>query len=274
VSRHLYTLEEQLGFAVFIRTRKRIVGLTDLGREVLRAARRITDEFEKLGQLGKDDSERSGQLTIAASHTHARYSLPNIVTKFAKRYPRIKLVLRQGNANQVAQWVSTGASDFGISAMPTEMPEALIFFPCYEHHRVILVPIGHPLLTYRRVRLEELARYPLITYEPPLAFHATVIQAFASKGLDANIVLSATDVDVMKTYVNCGLGVAIVASLAYDQNVDASLRAINADHLFQPTMINVALRRRSHLRPFVYDFIHLFAPALNRDLIQRRLSEA
>lgn len=275
VSRHLHFVEDTLCADVFVRKGNRIVGLTSRGKQVLQLARTVMGEFEKIGLLGSnEDTDQSGQLTIAASHTHARYSLPKVITKFRQKYPQIKLVLRQGNANQVSRWVSTGAADVGISATPTDNSPNLLFLPCYEHHRIVLVPIGHPLLKRRRLRLAELSKYPLITYEPPLTFHAAVLQAFARKGLEANIVLSATDVDVMKTYVTSGLGVAIVASLGYDRRLDVSLRAIPADHLFKPTMINVTLRRRSYLRPYVYDFIHLFAPALKRESIAKRLAES
>jgi LysR family cys regulon transcriptional activator len=274
VSRHLHALEASLGFEVFVRRRNRLVSLTERGVGVLDSARKILSEFDKLERNGTDEEfDERGQLTIAASYSQARYSLPKPITGLKTKYPQLRLVLRQGNPNQIARWVSAGACDVGISGMPTRPPQEVMFFPCHRQSRIVLLPAGHPLLARKRVGLADLAKYPLIAYEPPLTFHAVLLQAFAAQGLAANIVMSASDVDIMKTYVSCGLGIAVVAALAYDRRTDASLRALPVDHLFEPTMVHIMLRRRSHPRAWVYDFVRMLAPGLEQASIATKLAE-
>lgn len=272
VSRHLHSLEEEVGASLFMRSRKRLIGLTSTGEEVLESARRILFEFEKIGELGKARGcEQRGNLIVAASHTHARYSLPKAVQTFIRQYPRVRLVLRQGDPHQIADWVATGEADIGICAEPLVRPKGILFFPCHQHHRIILAPPGHPLTRTRKPTLTQLSKYPLITYEAPFTVHRRILEAFEAKGLTANFVLTATDVDVMKTYVKNRLGVAIVASLAYDAKEDVDLIAISASHLFKPDVIKVVLRGGIHIRSYVYDFLSLFSPALKREQIQKTL---
>jgi len=272
VSRHLLALEEKLGVSLFVRSKKRILGLTGAGEEVLECARRILFDIDVIDEIGKvNGREQRGHLVVAASHTHARYSLPSVVRAFIARYPNVRLVLRQGDPHQISAWVSSRNAEIGICAEPVEHPKDVLFVPCHRHDRIILVPPMHPLTHVSRPTLAQLSKYPLITYEAPFTVHRRIVEAFSLKGLTPNIVLTATDVDVMKTYVKSGLGVAIVASLAYDPKDDRGVVAINASHLFKPGVINVALRKATHLRSYAYDFIELFAPSLKRGPIEKLL---
>lgn len=269
ISRHVLALEDELGIQIFSRSKKRLTGLTRAGAEAVRVARALLREAENLHNIGRDHGEREDRsITIAASHTHARYSLPPVVQAFRKKYPRVRLVLRQGEPAQITEWVATGNADLSISAEPASASPDVVLFPCYDYHRIVLTPRNHPLLKVRRLTLKALAEYPLITYEPTFKVYRQVMDVFAHAGLDPDFVLSATDVDVMKTYVKCGMGLAIVASLAYDREEDKTLRAIDAKHLFPPVTIKLGLRRGAYVPAYTYDFIELFAPQLKRDIIE------
>ena len=275
VSRHLLSLESELGVALFVRSKKRILGLTGPGEAVLESARKVLFEIENINQAGTvHGREKRGNLVVAASHTHARYSLPNVVRAFIAQYPNVRLVLRQGDPHQIAKWVSSGNADIGICAEPLERPQNIMFFPHHKHHRIILAPQGHPLTKISRPTLTQLARYPLITYEAPFTVNRRIVEAFENIGLSPNFALTATDVDVMKTYVKAGLGLAIVASLAHNPDEDKELVAINATHLFKSDLIKVVLRKGTYQRSYTYDFIELFSPTLKREKLQSMLFDS
>jgi len=271
VSRHLRALENELGVGLLVRSPKRVLALTDAGLEALQAARRAIREIEGISRIGERGARERGNLTIAASHAHARYSLPEIVSKFAARHPGIRLVLQQGSPDQTAAWVGLGQADLAITSEVGRIIPNLVLFPCHKHSRILLVPKNHPLAHSKRPSLDRLAKFPLITYNASFSVHRRVEEAFSRRGLAPNIVLSATDADVMKTYVRQGLGVAIVASIAFSQKDDKDLRRIDADHLFDPNTINIGLRKGTYLKPYVYDFIELFAPMLKRAQIESAL---
>jgi len=273
VSRHLLALEEALGVAVFVRSRRRICGLTSAGREVLETARRVLHELESLGELARDEpASQRGTITIAASHSYARYVLPSVVRTFMAEFPSVRLVLRQGDPQQLVDWVAAGEADLAICAETGEPRDGLVSFTCNQHERVVITPAGHPLGRRRRMTLQALARERLITYDAKFSLHRRIVEAFETEGLEANIVLTATDVDVMKAYVRSGLGIAIVASIAWSPEEDTDLRAVSASHLFAPATIKVVLRKGSFVRSFVFAFISSFAPQLRRDRIQQALS--
>lgn len=272
VSRHLQALEKRLGIRIFVRSRRRITGLTGVGRQVVDSARRVMHAAKSLEALGRHTGrQQRGTITIAASHTYARYSLPHIVCAFMRRHPKVRLVLRQGDPQQIMAWASSGEADVAICAEPNGRSKDLVFFSCNRHDRVILVPPGHPLARMKRPTLKQLSAYPLITYDAQFAIHRKILEAFEAHALMPNIVLTATDVDVMKTYVKCGMGVAVVASLAYSPAEDRELQAIAANHLFEPTTIKLGVRKAAFLAPFVYDFIEAFSPSLKREHIEAAL---
>jgi LysR family cys regulon transcriptional activator len=270
VSRQLRALERELGIDIFARRHKRLLGLTAPGAAVLEVARRMLEDAENLGKIAQDFSaEDSGNLAVATTHTQARYALPAVIKRFAARYPRVRLTVRQDTPAGVVELVRTGAADLciGSEGASAADPAALVFFPCYDLQRVVLTPRGHPLLRERRLTLEALARHPIITYDAPFIGRSRLVRAFAGRGLRPDIVLSASDTDVIKTCVELGLGVAIVASLAFDPARDRGLRALDASPLIEPNTIYLGVRRHDYLRGYVYAFIELFAPHLAREKV-------
>jgi len=187
-------------------------------------------------------------------------------------HPKVRVMLRQGSPVQVAQWVSAGEADFSICSKPArEMPD-LVLLPCYDHHKVVLVPERHPLVKTRRLSIAELAPYPLITYDIDFPTHSQVMRAFDQAGHEPNVILSATDVDVMKAYVRGGLGIAIVAALAYEKREDRGLRALEAGHLFEPNKIYIGVHKHAYLRQYAFDFMQLFAPAITKEKVLESLA--
>lgn len=272
ISKQIRILEDELGVTVFVRSGKRLVGITAEGKAVLAAAERMVHEADNLRSLGKElRTPDEGILTIATTHTQARYVLPPVVRKFSDRYPAVKLILHQGNPEQVADAVASGNADLAIATEAVAANPALLTLPCYQWNRCAVVPPGHPLLGQAPLTLQALSQYPLVTYDFSFTGRAKVNEAFAALGLNPNVVLTALDSDVIKTYVELGLGVGVLASMAYDPARDANLRAIDASHLFQPSVTRVALRRGHYLRAFHYHFIELFAPQLTQSVVQSAL---
>jgi len=273
VSKQIRELENELGFDIFVRYGKRITALTEPGRAVLVMIERVLQEAENLKRAAHDFSDQdSGELTIATTHTQARYALPRVVSEFKRRYPRVHLTLQQGNPLQLAQMVQAGTADIAIATEALDDFPGLLALPCYTWSHCAVVPPKHPLLKSGALTLEALARYPIVTYDAAFAGRTHIDAAFAARGLAVDVVLSAIDADVIKTYVELGLGVGIIAAMAFDAKRDQQLRSIDCAHLFQSNTTRVAIKRGHLLRGYAYDFIELFAPALNRKLIERALA--
>jgi LysR family cys regulon transcriptional activator len=273
ISKQVRLLEEELGVRVFVRQGKRFTGLTPAGEALVATARRALGEIENLKRVGaefRDDD--AGTLAIATTHTQARYVLPPILQGFAERYPRIRLVLRQGNPVQVAEHTLRGDVDVGIATESIAGYSELVTLPCYQWNRCLLVPRGHPLAKAKPLTLAAIARHPIVTYDFAFTGRSQINAAFDSAGLSPNVVLTALDADVIKTYVELGMGVGIVAEMAYDPARDARLVALPADHLFAPSTTRLAIRRGAFLRGYVYDFIARFAPALDRATVAAALA--
>ncbi|MGE5522492.1 MAG: CysB family HTH-type transcriptional regulator [Rhodospirillaceae bacterium] len=274
LSRQLRALERELGVDIFRRNAKRLLGLTQAGAAILEVSTRILRDTGNLRKIAEDFSQKdSGTLTIATTHTQARYALPRVLRQFSQRYPDVELMVRQGTPAEIVELVLLGEADLCIGSESSEDVEGLTAFPCYDMHRVVLTPPRHPLLKTRKLTLEMLARYPIITYDAPFIGRSRLVQAFRARGLKPKIVLSAIDTDVIKAYVEQGLGIAIIAELAYDRSRDRALRVIDAKHLFEANTIHIAVRRNDHLRGYVYEFIRLYAPHLTREKVvagQRR----
>jgi LysR family cys regulon transcriptional activator len=268
VSRQMHALERELGVRLFTRSRNRITGLTGPGREVLAMATRILTDAGKLKALGKDNAgDAGGSLTVAATHTQARYVLPDAVKRFTRAHPEVQLYLKQGIPTELVRLVAQGDADFSVSAVPTRVPDEVVSLPCFDLERVVIVPARHPLLKVKRLTLEALARYPLITYDDAFSMREGVMSAFRREGLSPKVVINAVDADVMKTYAAAGLGIAIVPEVAYNARADSELRAIRAGHLVGKDTICLCLRRHNYLRGYVYDFIRLFAPSVSPQAI-------
>lgn len=265
VSRQIRELEEELGVDIFERNGKRLTGLTEPGKGILHIIERLLLEAENLQQAGNEYAGiKSGTLSVATTHTQARYVLPKIVQAFRSSFPEVRVALQQSAPEHIAEWVLSGKADIGIATEGLAQFDGLVSFPCYQWHHVIVVPAGHALLSHPNLSLEQLAAWPLITYDRGFTGRGHIDDAFRARGLDTDIVLTAMDSDVIQQYVALGMGVGIVASMAVEHNLNSDLVAIPASHLFAPNTTRVAVRRGAYLRTYTYDFILQIAPNLTR----------
>ena len=272
ISKQIRQLEDELGVPIFIRQGKRLAALTAGGEVIVATARRALQELNNLKRVGAEfKSEDTGALAIATTHTQARYVLPPVLKRFAERYPKVRLLLHQGNPAQVAEQTERADVDVGIATEALADYPGLVSLPCYTWNRCVLVPKGHPLGKVRPLTLEALARYPIVTYDFSFTGRSQINAAFAAKGIEPNVVLTALDSDVIKTYVEMGLGVGIIAQMAYDPARDTQFDKLDAAHLFAASTTRLALRRGVYLRGFVYEFITLFAPQFDRSTIDAAL---
>ncbi|GIZ52120.1 CysB family HTH-type transcriptional regulator [Noviherbaspirillum aridicola] len=270
VSKAIIELEEELGVDIFTRHGKRIRGLTEPGRAVLRSVELIMQEIDGLKRIGKEfAAQDSGSFTIATTHTQARYALPRVVQAFAQRYPKVRLSLLQGNPKQVAEMVLKDQADMAIATEAIASIDGLISLPCYQWEHVVVVPHDHPLTRITPLTLEAIAAYPLITYDSAFTGRAKIDHAFQLRDLKPDVLLEAIDADVIKTYVELGMGVGIIAGMAYDADRDKGLRAIPVGHLFGTNVSRVALKQGAYLRGYVYSFIELISPTLTRKLVEQ-----
>ncbi|TXI21630.1 MAG: HTH-type transcriptional regulator CysB [Nitrosomonas sp.] len=269
ISKQIQLLEEELGVDIFVRNGKRIVKITPPGKAIIEIAERMLQDAENLKSVGQEfNNQTSGTLTIATTHTQARYALPPVIKRFTERYPNVKLTLRQGNPTQIATLVSSGEADLAIATEAIELFHDLIMLPCYQWNRCIVVPPNHPLLDSPILTLEAIAQYPIVTYDFAFTGRSKINRAFEASGLNPNVVLTAIDSDVIKTYVELGLGIGILANMAFDPLRDQHLRSIDASHLFEPSTTRVGISRNSYIRGYSYDFIEMFAPHLNHDVVK------
>ncbi len=273
VSKAIIELEEELGVDIFTRHGKRIRGLTEPGRAVLIAVEVIMQEIDSLKSIGREFAAHdSGSFTIATTHTQARYALPKVVQAFTQRFPKVRLSLLQGNPKQVADMVLKGQADIALATESITTVDGLVSIPCYQWEHVVVVPPEHALLKSKSITLEEIAAFPLITYDSAFTGRAKIDHAFALRGLKPDVLLEAIDADVIKTYVELGLGVGIIAGMAYDAERDKLLKSISVGHLFGTNVSRVAIKQGAYLRSYVYTFIELLTPALNRKLIEQVMS--
>jgi LysR family cys regulon transcriptional activator len=273
VSKAIIELEEELGIDIFSRHGKRIRGLTEPGRQVLKSVELILQEVEGLKRIGKEfAAQDSGSLTIATTHTQARYSLPSVVQQFSQKFPKVRLSLLQGNPKQVAEMVTNNLADVAIATEAIAEVDGLVSLPCFQWEHMVITPTDHPLLKLKSITLEDIAAYPLITYDAAFAGRNKIDQAFARRALKPDVVLEAIDADVIKTYVELGMGIGIIAGLAYNATRDVNLKAIPAGHLFGMNLSRVALKEGAYLRSYVYTFIELLAPSLTRKMVENALS--
>ena len=273
VSRQIRVLEEELGVAVFVRQGKRLTGITAPGREILKIAGRMLQDVDNLRGVGREYcNEESGSLSIATTHTQARYVLPRVIQQFMRRYPSVRVSLHQGSPAQVCEYVLAGEADIAIATEAIGEQEQLVMLPCYQWNRCVIAPVRHPLLKAGPLTLEAIARYPVITYDYAFTGRSQINRAFAARGITPNVVLTAIDADIIKTYVALGLGVGITAAMAYQEKVDRGLRALDASHLFESATTRIGLKRNAYLRGYAYAFIELFAPQLTRRAVDAALS--
>jgi LysR family cys regulon transcriptional activator len=269
LSKQIQLLESELGVEIFQRKRNKVVGLTEPGREVLEIAQRILNDVDNLHSVRAEYDEREqGSLTIATTHTYARYVLPKVVEKFVRRYPGVRLGLHQGTPTQICEAVESGEADFALGTEAMRPFPRLAMLPCFPISRSIIAKKGHPILRARDLTLEELGKYPIIAHDRQRSGSWKVMDAFRRAGIEPNIIFGAVDADVCKTYVELGLGVAILATVAVDPAHDRELRARDASHLFESSTTYISLRAHSYLRRYIYDFIRMLAPGLTPEAVR------
>ncbi len=274
VSKAIIELEDELGVEIFARHGKRIKRITEPGTHVLKSIDIILREIHNLKRIGEQFSNQdSGTLSIATTHTQARYVLPEPVAKLRQAYPKVSISLHQGSPTQVAEMLMNDAADIGIATESLTQFEDLVSMPCYDWQHVLVMPKGHPLAALERIRLEDLVQHPLVTYHPTFTGRSRIDVAFGNRGLKPNIVLDAIDSDVIKTYVGLGMGVGIVAQMAVDKDgVGPDMVMRPAGYLFGSNVARVAFKRGAYLRLYVLRFAELLSPNLSRDLIAKAMA--
>ncbi|ADZ91552.1 HTH-type transcriptional regulator CysB [Marinomonas mediterranea] len=268
VSKQIRLLEDELGIEVFARSGKHLTHVTPAGEKIIELAGEILNQTQNIKKVAKEFSdERKGSLDIATTHTQARYALPKIIHDFIGGYPDVTLHMHQGTPMQIAEMANDGVVDFAIATEALELFGNLVMLPCYTWNRSVVVPKDHPLAQTSKLTLKELAKFPLVTYVFGFTGRSQLDKAFQDAELDPNVVFTAADSDVIKTYVRLGLGVGIVATMAHDPKIDSDLVAIDASHLFEDSTTKIGIRNNTFIRGYMYKFIESFAPHLTPDLI-------
>jgi LysR family cys regulon transcriptional activator len=270
VSKQLRLLEEELGVDLFVRSGKRLDHLTSAGEAILEHAHRALKEIGAIKQVAETlHHPARATLTLATTHTQARYALPETIQAFRAQYPEVNLRLHQGTPQQIAGALVRGEVDLAIATESLHLFEGLVLLPCYLWNRCLIMPPDHPLASEPAVTLERLAEFPLISYVFGLTGQGRVNAAFEEAGIEPNVVLAATDAEVIKTYVRAGLGVGIVARMAVASEDAADLRVLDADHLFDQSITSIAFRRGESHAGFIHEFVQEFAPHLTDEWLER-----
>jgi LysR family cys regulon transcriptional activator len=270
VSKQLKLLEDELGFNIFVRSGRTLTKITPAGQQVIDRAIRVLREVQNIKGISAElKGENSGVPSIGPTHTQARYVLPPVIQQFRVQYPDVRLQLHQGTSEQIAEMVALDRIDLTIATGGNDLFPGLVLLPCYHWHRQLVVPRGHPLAAFKRPTLKQLGAYPIITYVFSFTGNSSLPQIFAKADVVPNVALTAQDADVIKTYVRLGMGVGIVASMAIDPKEDDDLVLIDAEHLFPSHTTWIGFTRGGLLRRYMYDFIQVLAPHLNKRLIDR-----
>ena len=270
ISKQIRLLEDELGVEVFARSGKHLTRVTPAGEAILKTAGEILRKVETIKQVAQEFSdEKRGSLSIATTHTQARYALPPSIETFIDKYPEVALHMHQGTPMQISELAADGTVDFAIATEALELFSDLLMMPCYRWNRCIVVPKNHPLAQMGELTLEDVASYPIVTYVFGFTGRSKLDDAFFDHGLSPKVVFTAADADVIKTYVRLGLGIGIVAKMAFDETTDTDLVALDASHLFSASITKIGFRRGTFLRGYMYDFIKMFAPHLTKELVEK-----
>ena len=273
ISKQIRLLEDELGVEIFSRSGKHLTRVTPAGETIIEQAGDILRKVDSIKRVAQEFSnEKRGSLDVATTHTQARYALPPIISRFINQYPEVSLNMHQGTPMQIAEMAANGTVDFAIATEALEHFGDLIMMPCYRWNRCIVVPRDHPLAQLSALTLEDVAEHPIVTYVFGFTGRSKLDEAFTQHGLTPKVVFTATDADVIKTYVRLGLGIGIMAQMAYDPEQDADLASLDASHLFEHSTTMIGCRRGTFLRDYMYDFIELFSPHLNRELVAKAFS--
>jgi LysR family cys regulon transcriptional activator len=272
ISKQIRLLENELGVDILVRHGKRVVDVTAPGRTILEIAERILKDTENLKQVAREfGAEGRGELAVATTHTQARYALPTVIQRFIQRHPKVRLSLREGSPQQISELMQSGEADIAIITEAYEVYRDLVLLPCSQWNRCVITPLRHPLLAERQLTLDAIARFPLVTYDFAFSGDSPIRRAFDARGLQPDVALTAVDADVIKAYVELGMGVGILAKMAFDPARDFGLRLIDASHLFEASTTHIGIRRHAWLRGYVYDFIEMFAPHLTRSVVEKTM---
>jgi LysR family cys regulon transcriptional activator len=270
ISKQIRLLEDELGVEIFARSGKHLTHVTPVGKTIIEQAGEILRKVESIKQAAHEfRDEKTGSLAIATTHTQARYALPEVIAAFIAKYPEVSLHMHQGSPVQIAEMAANGEVDFAIATEGLDLFGDLVMLPCYNWNRSIVVPKTHPLARIDQLTLKDVAEHPIVTYVFGFTGRSKLDDAFRQEGLEPKVVFTATDADVIKTYVRLGLGIGIIADMAHDMKEDPDLVALDASHLFAPSTTMIGCRRGTFLRGYMYDFIELFAPHLDRELIDQ-----
>lgn len=273
ISKQIRLLEDELGVEIFARSGKHLTRVTPAGETIIKAAGEILRKVEGIKQIAQEFSnQKKGDLSIATTHTQARYALPSVIRSFIREYPQVSLHMHQGTPMQIAEMAADGTVDFAIATEAMEHFSDLVMMPCYRWNRCVIVPRNHPLASMKKLELEDLAELPLVTYVFGFTGRSQLDEAFAAKGLTPNVVFTAADADVIKTYVRLGLGVGIVARMAIDPLADQDLVVLDASRLFKSSTTKIGFRKGTFIRGYMYDFMQRFAPHLTRELVDRAVA--
>ncbi len=272
ISKQVRMLEDELGVQIFGRSGKSLTHVTPAGEQIIELAREVMAKTEAIKSVAAEYTHpNQGNLTIATTHTQARYSLPKVIQSFMQRYPEVSLHMHQGSPVQISEAAAKGQADFAIATEALHLYQNLVMLPCYHWNRSLLVKPGHPLTEKSKVSIEDLAAFPLVTYVHGFTGRSELDHAFSKANVTPKIVFTATDADVIKTYVRMGLGVGVLASMAYEAEQDTDLVAIPAGHLFASSSTKIGFRRNAFLRTYMYDFIEGFAPHLTREKVEQAM---
>ncbi|WP_078083654.1 HTH-type transcriptional regulator CysB [Microbulbifer mangrovi] len=270
ISKQIRLLEDELGVEIFARSGKHLTRVTPAGEAILKTAGEIMRKVENIKQVAQEFSnDKRGSLAIATTHTQARYALPPVIKGFIARYPEVSLHMHQGTPMQISEMAADGTADFAIATEALELFSDLVMMPVYRWNRCILVPKGHELAQLPKLTLEDVAKYPIVTYVFGFTGRSKLDEAFLEKGLSPKVVFTAADADVIKTYVRLGLGIGIVADMAAVEDEDSDLVALDASELFESSVTKIGFRKGIFLRGFMYEFIQQFAPHLTRELVEQ-----
>jgi len=275
ISKQIRLLEEELGVTIFERTGRQLTGITDAGKAIIRHAEAVLGEVDSIRDVASEFSDpRSGSLSIATTHTQARYVLPPVIQAFRARYPEVDLQMHQGNPEQISELAAGGGADFAIATEATADFGNLIMMPCYRWNRTIITPCDHPLREVKPLTLAAVAQFPIVTYVFGFTGRSQLDKAFRKQDLEPKVVFTATDADVIKTYVRLGIGIGILARMAYDPEQDRDLCSLDATDLFPPSTTRLGFRPGLFLRAYHYDFIELFAAHLTREVVDNAVEAA
>ncbi|MDB4042065.1 CysB family HTH-type transcriptional regulator [Methylophilaceae bacterium] len=261
VSKQIQVLEEEIGVQIFHRNGKRLTGLSEPGLRVYESIAEIMREVKNIKNISEEyEKKDSGSFTIATTHTQARYKLPVVVESFVKKYPKINLNIHQGNPSQVTEQILNGDADVGIATESISLNNKIFCIPCYSWNRCLVMQKDHPLLLVKDITLKDLASYPMITYDYAFTGSTIVSKVFKEANINPNIMLTAIDADVIKTYVSLNLGVGLIAEMAFDENKDKNLVSRDVSHLFPTSTTYIGVRQDTFIRGFTFDFISMFTP--------------